>query len=252
MRPQIVEALGRADRPLTLRELQALVPGVGRPDLEALVERGVVHPCTRARYWDRDETDHHLAFVRAALEQGPLTRRAIATALGERDPSLPQAWRLALYARLRDSEGVWEWPGGAGQRSPRLATDPPDPEAYVGRVRAQYERVRDRLARAGVDERTIASSVIGTPSGEPARGPVPSPNVLNELAFAWADAAEGARPVLERVLINIGARRLLEVDASVAFDGRLHETEDDLFPDEPARVVEPGWVHGTAQSRVIL
>ncbi len=252
MRLQIVEALGRADHPLSLRALAAHVPGVSRTDLEPLVDRGVVYPCTRGRFWDRDETEHHLAVVRARLEQGPLTRREVSDLLASHDPGLPRAWRYALYDHLRTTEGVWEWPGGAGQRSPRLATRPPDPEAYLGRVREQYERVRDRLARAGLDERTIARSVTGVAVASEPPTPVPSRNVLHELAFAWADAEEAARPPIERVLLNIGAGRLFEMDEAVQFDGRLHETDDDLFPDEPARVVRPGWVHGTAQQRVIL
>ena len=254
MRRQIVEVVGRARRPMTLREVQAELPDVRREDLDDLVDRGVLYPCTRSRIWDRDETDHLLTVARSHLVRRPLSRRELAEVLAEHDPSLPRAWRSALYDRLRDASDIWEWPGGAGHRAARLATEPPDPDAYVGRLREQYERVRDRLADAGIDEAAIARAVTGEIDERPQPSPAAPPgNVLHELAFAWADTTEPeARTPIERVLTNIGARRLGTIDEPVSFDGRLHETDDDLFPDEPARVVEPGWVHGTAQTRVVL
>jgi len=57
---------------------------------------------------------------------------------------------------------------------------------------------------------------------------------------------------LARVMLNMGLRRLGEPGEKVAFDGLVHSTDDDLLPDDEARVVEPGWqlLRGT-RSRIV-
>ncbi|MEN0061720.1 MAG: hypothetical protein AAGA48_06185 [Myxococcota bacterium] len=255
MRSEILKAFGRTDRPMTLRELKAEVPDVCRADLERLVERGVLHPCSRRRFWDRDEVEHHLALLRARLDERPRSRQDVFALLSDADPTLPRSVRQTLFNRLRSEPGIWLWPGTARHRAPRLATRPPNPEPYVRTLRAQYRKVRERLTNAGLEETAIVEAVLGIAPPRPATAasPPPEPAVLHELAFAWADAPNASvRAPLERVLVNIGAERLGEPNETVRFDGRFHDTEDDLFPDEPALVVEPGWVHGTAQRRVVI
>ncbi len=78
-------------------------------------------------------------------------------------------------------------------------------------------------------------------------------DITLELVFAWQDAeTKEARKSLERVMFNVGIRELGTVGERVEFNGIYHDTNDDLFPDEPASIVQPGWqVRRGGKTRVL-
>lgn len=78
-------------------------------------------------------------------------------------------------------------------------------------------------------------------------------DITLELVFAWQDAeTKEAKKSLERVMFNVGIRELGSVGERVDFNGIYHDTNDDLFPDEPASIVVPGWqVRRGGKTRVL-
>ncbi|HEY1187030.1 MAG TPA: hypothetical protein VGE74_05200 [Gemmata sp.] len=69
----------------------------------------------------------------------------------------------------------------------------------------------------------------------------------DRLAAAWRDAwndgkTEG-RDYMETAIWNLrGMKMIGEAGLEVAFDGRLHESEQSVFTNAPVRVVRPGWL----------
>jgi len=78
-------------------------------------------------------------------------------------------------------------------------------------------------------------------------------DITLELVFAWQDAeTKEAKKSLERVMFNVGIRELGAPGDRVDFNGIYHDTNDDLFPDEPAIIMESGWqVRRGGKTRVL-
>lgn len=78
-------------------------------------------------------------------------------------------------------------------------------------------------------------------------------DLCRELVFSWQDNPEPEiRAALERVMINAGLEPVGEPGDVVPFDAREHQTESDLLPGQPARVIEPGWQLTTPLGAVLL
>lgn len=67
-------------------------------------------------------------------------------------------------------------------------------------------------------------------------------DVAEELVYAWKDSPDqNSREALERVMRNAGLMPVGDAGEKTSFDGRLHVTDDDLDPGDPAMITEPGW-----------
>lgn len=87
-----------------------------------------------------------------------------------------------------------------------------------------------------------------TPEPPPAPAPAP-PNGIEDptglamqLVLAWRDYPDPqTRAALERLMLFSGMARVGAPGDVVPFNGIHHSTEDDLWPDDPAVIVTPGW-----------
>ena len=63
-----------------------------------------------------------------------------------------------------------------------------------------------------------------------------------QLVLAWRDFPDPTtRKALERLMLFNHMERVGTAGQTVPFNGIHHETDDDIWPDEPVVVVEPGW-----------
>lgn len=245
-----------------------------REALPALVAAGAVHSCTHHRYWTQSERDVLLAAARRRLFSRPATAAQLVQAMKKLGTGAPKAYLKRLVQELQQSDDVHVWPPHGRYRVLRLATAPPDLDAYLAKVRVALEPVLAKLTAVGTSREEIVEALLPgvLSSGTGAGAAEPEPDVENEppaperppprpppeaadeaerdfhrelsqeLVFAWEDAEErGVRESLARVMWNMGLRRLGEPGEEVPFDGLIHLTDDDLLPDDPAVVVEPGW-----------
>ncbi|HHO50886.1 MAG TPA: hypothetical protein ENK18_08415 [Deltaproteobacteria bacterium] len=270
----IVETIHRARHPLTTEEItRALARPARDPDtrraLRQLVTLGILHSCPRHRYWDRDEVQVHLEHARGLIAKKPMTRAQLTQALGRLGTGASKSWRERIFNQLKEEVGVYVWPRVGVYRSDRLSTRPPELELYLKKARREFAVVSKRLEGVGVSRLALLEALVGEgglpqPGLREPPGPASQPEtvrpprarpaptgeadldfqreVAEELVFAWQDAeVEAARQSLSRILVNLGAERLGAVGEEVSFDGTVHRSADDLFPGDPARIVEPGW-----------
>lgn len=128
-------------------------------------------------------------------------------------------------------------------------------------------RTKDDLDRQAADLRKLIDEPAKPPRDEggtvrpPRRDKLPQTDgdidfqrdLCRELVFAWQDTAEpDTRAALERVMLNSGLAQVGEVGATVAFDGREHQTESDLLPGQPAVVVESGWQYRSPRGVLLI
>lgn len=115
---------------------------------------------------------------------------------------------------------------------------------------AELQRLRNEVESFGFAESDSELGAVNVPKFDDRGRQAPSTeatsemhrDLCRELVFTWQDNPEPEiRSALERVMINAGLEPVGEPGEVVAFDAREHQTESDLLPGQPARVIEPGW-----------
>jgi hypothetical protein len=62
-----------------------------------------------------------------------------------------------------------------------------------------------------------------------------------QLVFAWQDADATTKEALENVMYNVGLEAVGERGQVLPFDGRIHDTDEEVLADTSVVVTEPGW-----------
>lgn len=272
---RLLAVIADAGHPCTLSEVVSRIGGgVDRAEVRRvlfdLTEKGVLYPCTRQRFWDRDESRVHTEHALRLIATRPHTRAELIDALDELGTGASRSWRQSIVRRVATTIGVYRWPPYGVVRSEQLSMQPPDLERYMQPLREPFEALADRLEQAGVARDDIAEAMLGDRLPKPAapvvemvprRAVAPSDEaerdfhreIAQELVFAWEDTQDAtARRALEQVMHNVGIRPLGTIGEEVSFDGARHTSNEGLWPDDAARVEQSGWeLQRGTRSRVL-
>lgn len=236
---EVLAAIAAAGRPLAAREVQDALGAESKVERERLngelvrlVAFGRLH-LTAKRYWDIDAEQVLADAARRILEQGPVTRAQWVAGLRRAVPFASEAaCRDATFAAARAPD-VRRWPG-----RPQRFSVLPTPVARVSDPRAQLDALVAQLERKGESREAIARRIWSAPAPAAA---VPD-GMAFQLVLAWRDFRDpSTREALERLMLFAGLVRLGAPGEAVGFDGIRHDTDDDLWPDDPAVIEVPGW-----------
>lgn len=270
---EIFRVIQGSNEPVAVSDIVTALPAAAREAVEKtvqeLIAKGKIFQWPNGKVWSswkEDESDFYLGKARELIRDTPLWKSALAEKLASVVPGASKKVCDGAFDRLKSEPGVHLWPRHRHLKGDSICLKPVDLSFYLAGAREEFGDSYKKLCKAGVAaldlvgyvcEDAMAAVTSATNGHSQAKPPSASSSgepdtesdrdyqrdVTDHLVFAWQDAKTAeTRLQLERVMFNIGLRRLGESEGVVPFNGLEHDTKDRLFPGDKAKVVEPGWM----------
>ncbi len=238
------------------------VPGVEIDDhLRSLSEGARIHPWSKDRFWNDPEIGFYMDHARQWIQTQPLWMSLLIKKLEGLGFNSPRSVYERVFRTLKEQPEVHVWPAHGPLRGESLCLKPLDLSYYLTDLRNHYEAAKQKLTPAYLTEADILEFLSQGPETghRTALPPQPSSSSSAEpdsesdldfqrdlsehLIFCWSGASSTeVREHLELIMHNVGLTPFGLQDEILSYNGIEHRSSEPLFPGDPCRVLEPGWM----------